>query len=424
MNRRRHRELHATTVVLALLVGCDDASEPPSAEASTGQPEATSNEPAAVTSSSAPGTTDGPGDGTSESSSEDSSSGDSAFGGDEDCFAQQWSWTAGGSPSQALAIIDRGARTGLLDIDVEADAVRLWSLESDGALAFGPSVVGSGFRGDVAAGPDGEWWVVTAGAEGDLFGRHDSEGALIVEHVISAASQSSGLMTIAVAPDGTAVLGGSHDEGVTTQTRLLAVDGDGMIQWTYDGFDTAAHEIAIDREGAIVALTALTHLEGADVSVVGMSRDAALAWSFLAGSHGGFGDERASPFALAPNGAGGFVTLGSEPTAHALTENYDRAGTSIWRSETAVASAPVSPATQGDITRIATGFVAILGNHAPTMLLLDEEGTLQCEHQLGSEYEAARLVSTSDDTVVLAGREQTDESVAHTWVAQYQIPSP
>ena len=399
--------------VMGLCVACGGATGGDTAGGTGGEEQASSSGEAGST---APGeTTEGL----------DSSSGEPDE--DESCFDEEWSWSAELSSSHAVAIA-HGEKTALLDTG--GGRVRLSAFDADGSLVFEPELVGNGYRGDVAAGPNDEWWLVTRADDGDHLLRRSSQGVALADHLVTPTNEPGGLWSIAVTPNGNAVLGGSVPDKTSGQTRLLGVDDDGTVQWEYDGFDDTVHEIEIDPDGTIFAMTIAVGIEGGDVSVLSLEPDGTFVWSFLAGSHGGFGDERMSPFGLGLDGNGGFVTVGAEPgarirvapwhTPNVLTERYDGAAQREWRTEAALTGTDALPMA-GAVTRVGElGFVAVVNGSMPTLVLLDLDGTPRCQRRLSEELSIGSVVATSGDTVVVAGGKRDESGSSRTWVAQFR----
>lgn len=407
------------TPLIALLVACGDT--PMSGGGDAGG----TGEPLGSTSTTPGDSTDGLDSSSGEPEPEPEPEPDE----DDSCFAEQWRWVEALEPSRALAVA-HGETTALLHTDGAGGELRLSTFDADGALVVQPMAVADGHRGDVAAGPDGEWWLLASAEDGDRLLRRSSDGAALVDHFVSPSNLHGGLATIAMTPDGDAVLGGSSAATTFGQTRLLRIGGDGTVHWEYAGVDDTVGEIVVDPDGTVFAMTILTKKEGADVSVVSLDPDGAERWSLLVGSHGGFGDERASPFGLGLDGNGGFVTLGAEPgaeipvapwnTPNVLTERYDGSGEPGWQTEAALTGADAMP-TAGAITGVAdVGFVAAVEGDGPTMVLLDFDGSPRCQRQLSEDLSIVSMVATSGDTVVVAGRDRGESLAGHTWVAQFR----
>lgn len=369
-------------------------------------------------------------EGTTGTTGEEESVGDSSGEPmDDSCFALEWEWVQP-EPSHGLAIA-RDEGVAILDVEEVGGTTRLVGLSLDGSVAFDPVVVGQQAGGGLDASPDGEWWVIARDTDTQWWLRRwSTTGDALGEAMVEVFPGGAGVAyDLAVPPDGGAMIGGTVDDLAFGRAELMRVADDGTALWEQLGSGNVTSRVLIDPAGTVYGMVSGVQVEGADTYLEAYDADGTPRWSQLIGSHGGFGDEHQSPFALDLDGEGGFVALGSErvsgggPMFLGRVERLDSQGLPVWVADFEL---PVegSFAHSGDVTRVGDlAYVAVAVGSRSTLLRTELDGTPRCIRQLGPEHLLHSLVAVDDEAVIGVGSVVVD-GVSTTRVARYRVVVP
>jgi hypothetical protein len=349
-----------------------------------------------------------------------------------ECVELEWELTSEArEPSQALAVAV-GEQVVVLE-RTAGDTTRLYlhGMGLDGSESFGAVLVGEATDGDVALLPAGDVVVVASAFQASWISWWSPAGQALDELDLLAQDQPLAELAVLALADGSTVVGGTvESKAGGLQEVLQRRSPDGDVSWELLGEHDVVLALALTPEPAVLALSANRFVEGFESFLLAHTLEGAPLWSVMAGSEGGNFNQSLAPYALAEDGEGGAIIMGSQappradPIHSARLIRLDPEGNELWSGDTPLLTETSSPGL-GGVIRVGERFVAISGYDEPTLSVFDLDGGLRCQQPLGDaevsvEVQALRPLAAGG-FVAVGGKHQVTEP-SHGWVARFAAP--